>query len=65
MPSPHVPYPTRSRERDDWIVSRRPVEMQASREALDVWHPQQILVEEEADGSGCLATVATLFLTNR
>ncbi len=58
-------YPTQPDARDRWILARRPPALQARRDALDVWHPQQVLVESEPDENGVPATVATLFLTNR
>jgi radical SAM enzyme (TIGR01210 family) len=53
-------YPAGSLERDQWILQRRP-----AREALDPYAPYAFCVEEEPSGSGDIALVATIFLTNR
>jgi radical SAM enzyme (TIGR01210 family) len=53
-------YPAGSLERDQWILQRRP-----AREALDPYVPYAFCVEEEPSGSGDIALVATIFLTNR
>jgi uncharacterized Fe-S cluster-containing MiaB family protein len=55
-----LPYPETSKERDRWIVSKRPV-----RNVVDPWHPYAFLVEQEPAGSGEVVSVATIFLTNR
>src|SRR2546427_12728406 len=53
-------YPTRSRDRDEWILARRP-----ARNPLDPRRPFAFLVEEDRAESGEVVSVATIFLTNR
>ncbi|MHB8519368.1 MAG: radical SAM protein [Limisphaerales bacterium] len=53
-------YPERSRERDRWIVARRP-----PRPTLDPYRPPAFLTEEERADSGEIVSVATIFLVNR
>ncbi len=53
-------YPDSPRERDEWILSRRPV-----RNTVDPRKPSAFLVEEERAESGEIVRVATIFLTNR
>jgi archaeosine synthase beta-subunit len=53
-------YPAGARERNDWILARRP-----DRNAVDPKRPHAWLVEEERDAPGVIVPVATIFLTNR
>ena len=53
-------YPDSSRERDEWILARRPV-----RNTVDPRKPSAFLVEDERAESGEIVRVATIFLTNR
>ena len=53
-------YPLGARERDEWILARRP-----ARNAVDADKPYAFLVEEECAESGEIVRVATIFLTNR
>ncbi len=53
-------YPSTDRERDRWILERRP-----ERNRLDPSRPYAALVEEEAAENGEVVSVATIFLTNR
>ena len=53
-------YPLGARERDEWILARRP-----ARNAVDADKPYAFLVEEERAESGEIVRVATIFLTNR
>ncbi len=53
-------YPGGDRERDRWILERRP-----ERHRLDPSRPYAALVEDEASESGEVVPVATIFLTNR
>ena len=53
-------YPSADRERDRWILKRRP-----GRRLLDPSTPYAALVEDEASESGEVLPVATIFLTNR
>jgi len=53
-------YPSGDRERDRWILERRP-----ERNRLDPSRPYAALVEEEAAADGEVVPVATIFLTNR
>ena len=53
-------YPEKAAERDRWIVDRR-----GSREGVDANVPYAFLVEEERFHTGEIASVATIFLTNR
>ena len=53
-------YPTRSSERDRWILDRRP-----QRNSLDPSRPYHFFVEEERAATGEVVPVATIFLTNR
>jgi radical SAM enzyme (TIGR01210 family) len=55
----HV-YPDSPRERNEWILARRP-----ERNVVDPRRPQAFLVEDECDASGTVMPVATIFLTNR
>jgi hypothetical protein len=53
-------YPQSVRERDRWILDRRP-----PREPVDPSRPYAFLIEEEHAASGDIEPVATIFLTNR
>ena len=53
-------YPSGDRERDRWILERRP-----ERHRLDPSRPYAALVEDEASDVGTVVPVATIFLTNR
>ena len=53
-------YPDSPRERDEWILARRP-----ARNAVDPRKPSAFLVEDERAESGEIVRVATIFLTNR
>lgn len=53
-------YPSRSAERDQWILAQRP-----QRESLDPRRPYAFLVEQECSATKELVSVATIFLTNR
>ncbi len=53
-------YPDSSRERDEWILARRP-----ARNVVDPQKPSAFLVEDERAESGEIVRVATIFLTNR
>ena len=53
-------YPDSPRERDQWILARRP-----ARNAVDARKPSAFLVEDERAESGEIVRVATIFLTNR
>lgn len=53
-------YPSGDRERDRWILERRP-----ERNHLDPSRPYAALVEEEAAADGEVVPVVTIFLTNR
>jgi archaeosine synthase beta-subunit len=56
----NTPYPERSRERDRWILARRP-----GRRELDPRRPYAVLIEDERADTGEVVSVATVFLTNR
>ncbi|MBI3566722.1 MAG: radical SAM protein [Gemmatimonadetes bacterium] len=53
-------YPSRTAERDRWIVRRRP-----PRNVVSDDRPYASFVEDEVDASGTIRRVATIFLTNR
>lgn len=53
-------YPATPGERDRWILSRRP-----QRNRVDPLRPYAVVTERELDISGELASVLTVFLTNR
>ncbi len=53
-------YPEPSKGRDRFVLDRRP-----ARPRHDPWRHQGLLIEEEPDPAGALATVATVFLTGR
>ncbi len=53
-------YPDRAADRDRWIVEQRP-----ARNAVDPYTPYAFLVEQERASSGDIASIATIFLTNR
>lgn len=53
-------YPSSSPERNDWIQARRP-----ARNVLDPNRPYAFLLEKEPTETGAIASVATVFLTNR
>lgn len=53
-------YPQAARERDRWILSRRP-----ARNVVDPRTPFAFVLEEERAESGEVVRVATIFLTNR
>jgi archaeosine synthase beta-subunit len=55
-----ISYPEKGRERDRWILARRP-----ARHALDPRRPYAFLIEDERAESGEVVPVATVFLTNR
>jgi radical SAM enzyme (TIGR01210 family) len=55
-----LPYPTTPRERDRWILDRRP-----ERALVDAWKPAGCFVEDEPTESGRITSVATVLLTNR
>jgi radical SAM enzyme (TIGR01210 family) len=55
-----VSYPTTDRDRDRWILDRRP-----SRGRLDPTRACAASIEPEASESGEVVPVATIFLTNR
>ena len=52
--------PEKSRERDAWILARRP-----QRNVLDPMRPWAFFVEQERSRAGEIVPVATVFLTNR
>jgi len=52
-------YPERDRERDRWILERRP-----ARNDVDPHRPHDSLLEKERSASGEVVTVATIFLTS-
>lgn len=54
------PYPEAARERDAWILARRP-----DRNVLNPSQPHAFLREEERSESAEVVSVATVFLTNR
>lgn len=53
-------YPARGRQRDEWILARRP-----QRNALDPTRPYVFFVEDECSVAGEIVPVATVFLTNK
>jgi hypothetical protein len=53
-------YPAQGTQRTRWILDRRP-----RRSEVNPQRPWLFFVEEEPDESGTMASVATLFLTNR
>ena len=53
-------YPTRSGDRDRWIMHRRP-----QRNSLDPSRPYAFSLEEESSATGEVVPVATVLLTNR
>jgi len=55
-----VAYPELARDRDRWILSRRP-----ARTAVDPLRPYSFVAEQERAESGEVVSVATIFLTNR
>ena len=55
-----VAYPELARDRDRWILSRRP-----ARNAVDPLRPYAFVAEQERAESGEVVPVATIFLTNR
>jgi radical SAM enzyme (TIGR01210 family) len=55
-----VPYPDVARDRDRWILSRRP-----ERNIVDPTRPYAFVAEQERAESGEVVSVATIFLTNR
>jgi hypothetical protein len=55
-----VAHPDIARDRDRWILSRRP-----ARNAVDPLRPYAFVVEQERAESGEVVSVATIFLTNR
>jgi radical SAM enzyme (TIGR01210 family) len=55
-----APYPEQASRRNDWIVSRR-----SERNPLDAQRPYAFLLEKERTHQGNIASVATVFLTNR
>ncbi|PYK97060.1 MAG: hypothetical protein DME19_17605, partial [Verrucomicrobia bacterium] len=54
------PYPEGSRERDQWVLARRPF-----RNAVGPRRPYAFLAEAERAESGEVVSVAAIFLTNR
>ncbi|HKX26282.1 MAG TPA: radical SAM protein [Blastocatellia bacterium] len=59
------PYPERSRERDHWILARRPARLESASSPSPELRPAGFLAEEEPAESGGVISVATIFLTNR
>ena len=59
-PTTTAVYPNESRERDHWIVSRRP-----GRAVVDVRRPHAYVIEHERSADGEIVDIATLFLTGR
>jgi radical SAM enzyme (TIGR01210 family) len=57
-------YPASNAERDRWILSQRP-NLDAARSAFARDRPGHWLRETEPDGRGGIASILTLFLTNR
>jgi radical SAM enzyme (TIGR01210 family) len=55
-----VAYPDIPRDRDRWILSRRP-----ERNAVDPLQPYAFVAEQERAESGEVVSVSTIFLTNR
>ena len=55
-----APFPAKTSERSAWVASLRP-----ARNHVDAKRPYAFLLEEEPTAKGKLATVATVFLTNR
>src|SRR6185503_12543926 len=55
-----VVYPDIARDRDRWILSRRPAS-----NAVDPLRPYAFVAEQERAESGEVVSVATIFLTNR
>lgn len=53
-------YPDVARDRDRWILSRRP-----ERNAVDPLRPYAFVAEQERAESGEVVSVSTIFLTNR
>ena len=53
-------YPAASKDRDHWVVARRP-----PRALVDPYLPYGYLLEDECSATGELLPVATIFLTNR
>lgn len=53
-------YPTRTADRSDWILARRP-----ARNVVDPRRAYAFLLENERAGTGELVSTATVFLTNR
>ena len=53
-------YPDNARDRDRWILSRRP-----ERNTVDPFRPHAFIAEQERAESGEIVSVATIFLTNR
>lgn len=53
-------YPEKAAERDRWILARR-----APRPPLDSYVPNAYFTEQECAADGKVASVATIFLTNR
>jgi uncharacterized Fe-S cluster-containing MiaB family protein len=54
------PYPNYGRERDAWVVARRPIATRGN-----PWKPNAAFHEIEPDGAGGAATVSTVLLRNR
>jgi archaeosine synthase beta-subunit len=55
-----LPYPAQASRRNDWITSLR-----SPRHRVDAQRPYAFLMEKERTHRGNIATVATVFLTNR
>jgi hypothetical protein len=53
-------YPDSARERDQWILARRP-----ARNPVDPGRPYAVVAEKERTESGEIIPVTTIFLTNR
>src|SRR6266550_1585537 len=53
-------YPERPKDRDRWILARRP-----ERNRVDPSRPVAFLIEQEPAESGDVQKVATIFLANR
>lgn len=55
-----APFPAKASERNGWVASLRP-----ARNHVDAARPYAFLLEEEPTPKGKLATLATVFITNR
>ncbi|HYL99742.1 MAG TPA: radical SAM protein, partial [Blastocatellia bacterium] len=59
------PYPEGDRDRDRWVLARRANAPVSTHSALDPFRPYHFLVEDERTASGDIASISTIFLTNR